>query len=117
MDIIKHVDILELIRIHVFRGEPSRKDPLPYMVEIEPLDKTKKIVFDEKALEVLNRKLTEKAQTFEDGRDPRIKDYIQEFVGRMVSELARNGLVGLEDIGDAPEDPYAHIRKQGVRPN
>lgn len=112
MDIIKNVDILELIRIHVFQGEPTREDPMPYRVMIESLDQSKKVVFDEKALSIMNDKLTERAQLFEDGRDPRVTDYIQEYVSRMVSELHRNGLVELQEIGDVKEDPYASVRKQ-----
>lgn len=115
MEILKNVDILELVTIHVYRGDPTHDDPMPYRVMIESLDKGKKVVFDEKALQTMNYHLTEKAQQFQDGRDPRVKDYIQEFVGRMVSELAKNGLVVLEDVGDEKEDPYANLRKFPVR--
>jgi hypothetical protein len=116
MDILKNVDILELVRIYVYPGEPTREDPMPYRVEIQSIDPKKKVVFDEKALSVLNHRLTERAQEFDDGRDPRVVDYIKEFVGRMLSELSRNGLVVLDDISDEPEDPYAAVRKTTLNP-
>jgi hypothetical protein len=111
MHILKNVDILDLVRIHVYKEKPTREDPLPYRVFIESIDSSKRIVFDEAALNILNQKVTERSQAFGDGRDPRIQDYIKEFVGRMVSELGKNGLAVIEDIPEGSEDPYATLRK------
>lgn len=110
MQVMNKVDILDLVRIHVFRlpNTPS------FEVEIEPLDKNKNVIFDEDALRVMNEKVSEKAAQFE-ARDPRAKDYIQEFVGRMTSELYRNGLVSLEVVTDEPDDPYVDMRNKFKR--
>ena len=112
MQILKNVDILDLVRIHIFRGQPTKGDPLPYRIEIQSIDESKRVIFDESALKVLNHRLTENVQKFDDGRDPRVRDYIEEFVGRMLTELYRNGLVELEEIPDSPDDPYADVRNR-----
>lgn len=112
MQILKNVDILDLTRIHIYLGQPTREDPLPYKVFIEAVDQTKKVVFDEDALKILNQKITDRVQQFDDGRDPRVVDYVKEFVGRMLTELYRNGLVELEDIPEGSDDPYAEVKKQ-----
>jgi hypothetical protein len=110
MGILKNVDISELIRIHVFRDKPTPQDKMPYRVVVESLEKDKRVVFDPDALKVLNQKVTENAQRFDDGRDPRVAEYIKEFISKMISELHRNGLVVLENIPDGPEDHYASLR-------
>jgi hypothetical protein len=105
--IMKHIDVLELIRIHVFRIPNTPR----FEVEIESIDKNKNVVFDEDALRIMNQKITERAAQFE-ARDPRAKTYIEEFIARLTSELHRNGLMELEEISDEPSDPYADLRKQ-----
>ena len=105
--IMKHVDILELIRIHVFRIPNTPK----FEVEIECIERDKNLVFDEDALRVMNHKITEKAAQFE-ARDPRAKNYIEEFVARLTSELHRNGLVELEEVPESAPDPYADMRRK-----
>ena len=112
MQILKNVDILDLTRTHIYMGHTSKEDPLPYKVFIEALDPTKKVVFDESALQILNNKVTERVQQFDNGRDPRVVNYIKEFVGRMLTELYRNGLVELEDIPEGSDDPYMEVKKQ-----
>ena len=113
-NILKHVEFLDLVRIHVYRAPPEKNDKFPLRIEFEPLDKTKKIVFDETELKKMNEILTEKAQQFHPS-DPRLKMYIEEFAARVVTELYRSGLVELIENGDSPENPYAHLRKQYSR--
>ena len=105
-EIMNHIDILDQIQIDVFRIPNTAN----FEVEISCLDRTKNVVFDEKALRVMNQKITEKAAQFE-ARDPRAKTYIEEFVGRLTSELFRNGLAEIEDIPDAV-DPYEDLRRR-----
>lgn len=107
MQVMNKVDILDLVHIHVFRIPNTAR----FEVQIEAIEKNKNVIFDEDALKIMNQKITEKAAQFE-ARDPRAKDYIQEFVGRMTSELYRNGLVALDIVTDEPDDPYADIRKK-----
>ena len=115
MQILDKVDIKDLIRIHVFMGQPTKEDPLPYRVMVEPIQKTKHIIWDESALATFNAIVTEKCQQFDDGRDPRVIDYIKEFTERMMSELHRNGLIVLEDIPEGSDDPYATVKKYANR--
>jgi len=107
MQIMNQVDILDLVRIHVFRIPNTAR----FEVQVEAVDKTKNVVFDEDALKVLNQKVTERAAQFE-ARDPRAIGYIEEFVGRLTSELYRNGLVELATVSDEDQDPYADLRKE-----
>lgn len=111
IDILKNVEFLDLVRIHVLRGHPVPGDLYPFRVEFEPLDKSKRVVFDESEFRTMNQVLSEKATQFHPN-DPRFKGYIEEFAGRLASELYRNGLAELEEIPDAPSDPYADLRKQ-----
>ncbi len=62
----------------------------------------------------MNQRITEKARAM-DIRDPKLMRYIEEFVGRLISELGRHDLVILEDAPDSPDDPYAKVRKQYER--
>jgi hypothetical protein len=98
------------VRIHVYKDAPSREDPVPYRIFVEAIEKGKRVVFDSDALRVFNHRLTENAQRFDDGRDPRVKTYLEEFASKMISELARNGLIIIEDLPDASDDPYAAVR-------
>lgn len=107
---LKNVEVTDLVRIHVLEGMSTPQDRLPYQVIVEPIDDTQRVVFDDGALKVLNDRITDKVQQFENGRDPRVIKYIEEFVARMISELYRNGLMILEDLPESPEDPYAAVR-------
>jgi len=113
MQVMTHVDILDLVKINVFKGTPTPIDPNPIRISIDPIDRNKNLVFDDGALNVLNRKMAE----FVIERGLSIKEettfrYVEEFVGRMLSELHKNGLVLLEEAPDAPEDPYKDVRSQ-----
>lgn len=110
LGILDHVDFLDLVRIHVYKDMPSPGDMFPFRIEFECLDQTKRIVFDEHEFKKMNQILTEKAQQF-NPKDPRLPDYLQEFSGRLASELYRNGLCEFEDIPEGKEDPYAFARK------
>jgi hypothetical protein len=114
IDILKHVELLDKVRIHIYRGQPTKDDLCPFRIEFECLDASKKLVFDESALATMNQKLTEKAREF-NPNDPRFAKYLEEFSGRFTNELYRNGLVEIVDIPDAKEDPYTAVRKQFSR--
>jgi hypothetical protein len=108
-NIMKHVDILELMRIHVYRPNPFL--PGAFQVDLESLDKTKQVVLDERASKKLNEIIVEKCKQFNDARDPRVTSYIEEFVAKMCSEWHRAGLLVLDDIPEASSDPYAEVKK------
>lgn len=110
-NLLDNVGFLDRVRIHVYPGKPNPGDNYPFRVEFESLDNTKKVVFDESSLKRMNEILTEKASQFHP-TDPRLRGYIEEFVGRLTTELYRNGLVALEEIPDAPDDPYASVKKK-----
>jgi hypothetical protein len=110
MNILKHVDILSLIEITLINPNPMR--PGQFEVQIDAIEKEKQVVIDSGALRAFNNILYEKCQQFDDARDPKVRTYIQEFVSRMCIEWHRNGLLIIEDIPEADEDPYAAVRKQ-----
>jgi hypothetical protein len=109
-EILTNVDILELLIINVYKGTPTRQDPCPLMVTIDPIDRNKRFVIDTSAQQVLNNALTEKLKD-SDPRNPNTFQYAKEFVGKMVSELHRSGLCLIEDIPDSSDDPYKQVRK------
>lgn len=111
MEILKHVDILDLIRVHVLPERFYDRHTGKFTVLLESVDPHKQVVIDEKASATLNEEVVKRASTFE-ARDPRAAKFIEEFVSRMVSELYRNGLVVLEDVQDAPSDPYQAAKEQ-----
>lgn len=113
-DLLSNVDFAERVKIRIFQGAPSQGDPYPFRVEVNSIDETKHVVFDTSALKKMNEILTEKAAQFNPS-DPKLRDYLKEFVGRMVTELYRNDLVVLEDLPDQPDDPYEKIRKNFTR--
>lgn len=109
MDIMKHVDVLDLIKINVYR--PNIFKPTEFQVDLECLEKDKQVVVDEDELQTLNRILTEKCREFEDARDPRVVGYIEEFVGKMCQEWHTAGLLVIEEIKDTPKDPYKEAKE------
>jgi flagella basal body P-ring formation protein FlgA len=106
MDIMKHVSILDQIRIFVFQNTPEN-----FEVTFECLDETKNVVVDQKALKELNGQITERTKNLS-AKDPRSAKYIEEFVARMLEALHKNGLVEIVDITENKQDPYADLRKQ-----
>lgn len=109
-NILKHVDILDLVTITVFRGKPTPGDLNPLVVTLDPIDVSKRLEWDTDALKVLNKKLSDKMKD-SDVHNPNTITYIKEFAGKMLSELYKNGLVIISDIPDAPEDPYQAAKK------
>lgn len=108
------VDILDLVDIKVFPGMPTQADPAPIRVEVTAIDRTKNVIFDTDALRVMNQRITERAREL-DIRDSRLMRYVEEFVGRLISELGRHDLVVLEDAKESPDDPYVEARKKYER--
>jgi hypothetical protein len=104
-DILKKVDILDRIKLRVVEVAPGH-----FGVAVEALEKNKNVIFDTDALKILNEQVTHRARSM-NSRDPNTRGFIEEFVGRMISEMYRVGLVELEDIKDAPDDPYRDLRK------
>jgi hypothetical protein len=104
-DLLKHVDILTLVDIQIFETHPGHLS-----VDFYCHQPGKHLVFDEKALEVLNHQLSEELAG-RSTKDPNTRGYIQEYVGRMIDQLSRHNLCAIEDIPDAPDDHYAKLRK------
>ena len=107
MNIMKQVDVLELMKVNVCRSNVY--EPGDIQVELEALEKGKVIVVDEDELKKLNEVLTDKCQSFE-ARDSKVNKYIEEFVARMCSEWHRMGLLVIEDVKEAPSDPYKEAK-------
>jgi hypothetical protein len=112
-NILKNVDIADLIVVNVYKGKPQVGDPNPFIVAVDPIDQTKKVVFDESSLKVLNARLTEKLKDA-DSTNPNTVQYIKEFATKMVSEFYKNGLLEIVDIPDSPEDPY-ELAKRAIQ--
>ena len=118
MEIMKNVDFLDLVEIVVYRGSPTKENPCPLMVHFEPNDKGKNIVFDPAALKTLNDNITDRVLEMSLSLyDPNTIEYIKEFIGRLVSEMHRNGVVVLDDVGEGDSDPYASVRKTPAKLN
>lgn len=109
-NILKNVDISDLVVVNVFKGTPSPQDKNPFVVTVDPIDQTKKVAFDTSALKVLNTRLNDKIRGA-NSQDPNTVGYIKEFVTKMVSEFYRNGLIEIVDLDEAPEDHYADAKK------
>ena len=109
MQIMNHVDILELIKISVFR--PNVYRPGEFQVSLEALEKGKQVVVDENALKSLNEILTQKCKEFDDARDPKVAKYIEEFVAKLCSDWHRIGLLVIDNMSEAPQDPYEKAKK------
>lgn len=107
---LKHIDILDLVTIDLYHTGVATM-PGHVSVSFTPLEVTKRVIFDESAKKVLEEKILERAAN-KDLKDPKIANYIKEFAGRMLSELYKNGLVLLEEIPDAPNDPYWQVKQQ-----
>jgi hypothetical protein len=110
VNILTNVDLSDLVVVNVYKGTPTLQDPNPFVVAIDPIDSTKKVVFDSSALKTLNNRLTEKLAGA-DSTNPNTIQYIKEFVTKMASEFYKNGLLVLEDIPDSPDDPYQEAKK------
>ena len=91
-NIIKNVDILDLVEIKVIQIMPG-----DFQIMIDCLEKDKQLVFDPKALERLNNLATEKSKSLTSNH-PNTIPFIKEFVGRMVSEMHKSGLCALDDV-------------------
>ena len=109
MQIMNQVDILDLIKIIVYRPEMLKAGA--FQVDLESLDKSKRVVLDEDAVKSLNEIITDKCQQFDDARDPKVAKYIEEFVAKMCSGWHRCGLLELEPIPDEPEDHYKRAKQ------
>lgn len=105
---MKYVNIADLIKINIYQGRGN------FDIQIECLDKNKNVVFDEKVLQTLNEQLTDHCKGMS-AADPKTQKYIEEFTYRMIMELAKNGLVELEDIKEQDEDHYKNIRNKYLR--
>jgi len=88
-DALKHVDILDLVVVNIFKGLASKEDPYPLVISIDPLEADKRFVIDADAQKVLNEKLSEKLKDA-DPRNPNVIQYAKEFIGKMISELHRS---------------------------
>lgn len=104
IDILKHVEFKDLVTVHVTRHAGH------FHVDIVPLDPAKRFVIDEKAKETMEEELLKRTSILE-ARDPKAKEYMEEFTVKLCTELYKHKLCGFEDIPDSPEDPYSDLRK------
>lgn len=108
-DILKHVEINDLIDIQVFT--PNVYKPGDIQVSIEAVEKGKQVIIDVDAARILGEVLKERANNnFENVRDPKMKKDMEEFVARMCVEWHKNGLLVIENVPDAQE-PYEEAKK------
>lgn len=114
VNILTNVDISDLITVNVYKGNPLPGDPCPLTVTVDPIDQTKRVVFDTDALKTMNAKLTEKIRG-SDPKNPNTAQYIKEYVTKMVSGFYKNGLLIIEDMPEAPDDPYKEAKAQFKR--
>lgn len=109
-NILKNVEINELIQIDVFN--PVVWSPGQIEVSLQAVEKGKRVVVDPDAMETLGVVLKERANDkFESARDPKMKKDMEEFVARMCIEWHKNGMLIIEEIPDAPSDPYEEAKK------
>ena len=109
MNIINHVDILDLITIRVYN--PNIYKPAEFAVDLSANEKGKVVVIDTSAKTIMNESVTKKAREFTSARDPKVKDLIREYVGRMCTELAKSGLLIIEKAPEKSEDPFAEAKR------
>lgn len=102
-DIMKHVDILDQIRIHVMHVGKGFIN-----LQIETIDSSKRVVIDQAAKKTLEEEIIKKVA--EQKWSETTRNYIEEYAARMISSLHKNGLVEIDDLPDAPDDPYKHAR-------
>ncbi len=105
-DIMNHVDILDQVKVIVTQPMPGN-----FAISFEPYDVTKQVIIDSSAHEAMNQQITEKAGG-RSAKDPNTVEYIKEFAGKLLSELFRTQLAILEEIKDAPKDPYESFRRK-----
>ncbi len=106
IDIMKHVDILDQVKVIVTQPMPGH-----FAIDFEPHDRTKQVIIDSKAKMVMDQKISEKT-VGRPAKDPNTLEYIKEFAGKLLSELFRVQLAALETIPDAPKDPYQDIKSK-----
>jgi hypothetical protein len=106
INIMKHVSILDQIRIHILQPTPGNVE-----VHFECLDNTKNVIIDQKALKEMNHQITERTKDMS-ANDPKTLKYIEEFVAKLLEALWQNGLVELIEPNENPSDPYEDLRKQ-----
>jgi len=107
---LKNVDIDSLVTINVYRGKPTPFDKNPFIITVDPINVSLRVVFDEGALKKMNEKLSERVVK-SDSTNPNTIMFMKEFVHKMVSEFYRNGLMILEPIPEPEKDPYAKAKK------
>ncbi len=110
VNILKNVEINELIKITVFN--PNMYSAGQIAITLDAIEEGKRVVIDPDAAMKLNEILKERANNkFESIKDPKMKKDMEEFVARMCIEWHKNGLLIIEDIPDAPSDPFEEAKK------
>ncbi len=105
MDIMGKIDILDLVSINVTVDRFGH-----LFIDIACIEEGKQVVLSEEISRALGEKATEVALG-KSKNDENVIGYIKEYTGKMLSEAYKNGLVEIEDIPDAKEDPYKKFRK------
>ena len=109
VNILKNVEINELINIDVFN--PNIYSAGQLEISITAVEKGKRVIIDTGATQKLAHILKERANSkFESARDPKMKKDMEEFIARMCIEWHKHGLLVIEDVPDAPSDPYEEAK-------
>lgn len=80
---------MTLLLLTYLSGMPTKGDPCPLIISIDPLDRSKRFVIDSSAQNVLNAKLTEKLKDA-DPKNPNTIQYAKEFIAKMLTELHKS---------------------------
>lgn len=104
MDIMKHVDILDLVEVVIVVDNYGSMS-----IDFLCREPNKRVVIDENAKIKIERDIASKL-VGKSKNDENALGYAKEFAGKMLSALYQNGLVELEDIPEAPDDPYKSLR-------
>lgn len=90
-DILKKVNMSELVNVRVWHNEAGEVD-----VTFDPIDLTKNLIIDEKALASLTAELNER-MIGTSLTHPNTKPYLEEYCAKWLNEFAKKDLVILED--------------------
>jgi len=103
--IMESVDFLDRISIHLFQPVPGH-----FNVDFSVKEKGKRLVLDEDALKKMQNKITDLCSD-KNANDENTRGYIEEYVGRLLKEYYKVGLALIEDMPEARDDHYDHLRR------
>ncbi len=114
--IMDSVDVLDRINILLFQPAPGH-----FTLDFTAKEEGKNFILDNDAKAELERKVTEICQQRQmsvgAGAIEKTRNFILEWAGRYIQKCHKVGLAIFEDIPDAVDDHYAHLRKLPQRLN